>query len=115
MNIVQITDEEYTKPFELYEMTITLSGTSESQIALFSTGTVGVEFRDTTALVSNVRNVKLIPHNTGMSIFLVADVAIYTSSIEEAIKDVSETFFVDIIGLGGILTLEDPSITLATN
>ena len=60
MNIVQITDEEYTITFELYEMTITLSGSSESQIALFSTGTVGVEFRDD------------VPHFSGPTAMLVS-------------------------------------------
>lgn len=115
MNITELTNTDYTRPLNLYELSVVVSGKSESRIAPFRGNRVSVEFRDTTTIVSNVRGLQLtVWGNDGMAIMVTADVAIYASSYSEAIRIITkETFFVDVIGLGGILTLTEPMISLS--
>lgn len=113
MNTMDITDKNYTKDQTLYHLKIHISGESESRIAPFHGGVITVDTKTTDCLFSNCEDLHLENvQGAGQIIDVNMDVGIFADGINDAIKEVEQIQFLDIWGVGGILNLTPPNITV---
>lgn len=111
MNVMEITDQDYTTTRNLYSLTIHISGESESRISPFSTGSVSIECNGVDCIFANTRDLHLENvQGGGQIIDLTTDVGIFADSMTDAINQIEQIQFIDIWGLGGILQLTPPTI-----
>jgi len=113
MNVMTITDQDYTTRQNLYSLTIHISGESESRIAPFSTETIRVETKADDYIFSNCRDLHLEPvHGAGQIIDVIVDAGVFASDMSDAIQRMEQLQFLDVWGLGGVLQLTPPRITV---
>jgi len=113
MNTMDITDKNYTKAQALYHLEVHVSGESESRIAPFYGNVITADTMTTDCIFSNCRDLNLENiQGAGQIIDATFDVGVFADDITDAIKQVEQIQFLDLSGIGGVLNLTPPNITV---
>ncbi len=113
MKLIEVSDIDYTQPAKLFSFVIHISGTSKSRISTFKDNQLNVRFLALDAITDNVRNI-VIKHidETGMCICLDCDVSIYARRYDEAVDFLTKSYFVEVEGHGGTISLADVNVEI---